>query len=59
MIKVRISDPIIWWEQCKWIETHCKDYRDSTNWAAWQIGHEDIYYYLTEKDATMFFLRWN
>ena len=59
MIKVRISDPITWHEQCTWIENNCKNYTDATVWAAWNIGIDDIYYYLTEKDATMFFLRWN
>jgi hypothetical protein len=59
MIKVRISCPISWHEQCKWIEDHCKDYKDATEWAAWQIGIDDIYYYLRDKDATLFFLRWN
>ena len=58
MIRVKISCPITWSKQCDWIMQHCTNYKDDTNWSAWQIGIDDIYFYLTEKDATLFFLRW-
>jgi hypothetical protein len=58
MIKVKISCPITWSEQCKWIWDNCIEWKDTTNWAAWQIGLDDIYFYIPERDATMFFLKW-
>lgn len=58
MIRIKISCPITWYEQCKWIADNCTDYSDDTSWAAWQIGYDDIYFYLKERDATMFFLKW-
>ena len=59
MIRVKISCPLTWMYQCDWIRNNCHDYKDDTNWAAWQIGLDDIYFYLPEQDATLFFLRWN
>lgn len=59
MTKVSISCPVTWHEQCKWIEENCIIYNDVTEWAAWQIGLDDIYYYLTEQDATIFYLMWS
>lgn len=58
MTKITISCPITWWERCKWIETNCKNYKDTTNWGMWQISQDDIYYLLEDKDAIMFALKW-
>ena len=58
MTKVTITCPITWWERCKWIETNCNNHKDMTNWAMWQIGQDDIFYLLEDKDAMMFILRW-
>lgn len=58
MTRVTIKCPITWHERCTWIETNCKNYKDETNWSLWQIGQDDIYYWLQDKDAMMFALRW-
>lgn len=57
MVRVRISDPITWHEQCTWIEENCPGYQDVTSWSAWQIGFDDIYYLVSERDAILFWLR--
>ena len=58
MTRVTISCPITWWERCKWIETNCKNYVDKTEWGMWQIGQDDIYYEVEEKDAIWYYLKW-
>ena len=57
--RILITDPIQWWERCKWIETHCSQWQDHTNWAAWQIGQDDILFYVPEKDAVLYHLHWS
>lgn len=58
MTRVSISCPITWHEQTTWIKEHCEAWQDDTNWAAWQIGLDDIYFWIPERDATFFILRW-
>lgn len=58
-IRILITDPIRWWERCKWIETNCSAWQDHTCWAAWQIGQGDIEFYVPEKDAIMYYLYWD
>jgi len=58
MTSVRINCPITWYMQCDWIYKNCKHWVDNTQWAAWQIGHDDIYFELEDKDAVWFTLRW-
>lgn len=58
MTRVRINCPITWHEQCDWISKHCKNWVDRTEWAAWQIGYDDIYFELEDKDAMIFILKW-
>jgi hypothetical protein len=59
MTKVRISCPITWYKQCEWIQKNCKGYIDVTEWSAWNIGYDDIYYYLSDEDAIIFYLMWS
>lgn len=59
MILVTITCPITWYKQIDWIKLNCKNYLDHTNWAAWQIGLDDIHFYLEDKDATWFKLIWS
>lgn len=56
--RVVITDPITWWERCRWLEEHSEQYYDDTEWAGWQIGITDIIYYVPEKDAVMYYLNW-
>ena len=58
MTRVTISCPITWWERCDWIQNNCKEWQDSTCWSAWQIGYDDIYYWVSERDAILYALRW-
>ena len=58
MTRITISCPITWWQRCDWIEKNCQDWKCATEWAAWQIGYDDIYYWLRDEDAIMFALRW-
>lgn len=58
MTRVTITCPITWWEQCDWIQKNCKEWRDDTCWAGWQIGYNDIHYWVSDKDAIIFWLRW-
>lgn len=57
--RIVINDPIMWWERCKWLETNCSSYYDDTCWAGWQIGHSDIIYYVPEKEALFYYLKWS
>lgn len=59
MIKVTITCPITWYKQCDWIEKHCKNYEDKTNWGMWQIGQDDIYFLLEDNEAIWFTLMWS
>jgi hypothetical protein len=56
--RVVITDPITWWERCRWLEAHSEQYYDDTEWAGWQIGITDIIYYVPERDAVMYYLNW-
>lgn len=56
--RIVITDPITWWERCKWIESHCSQWQDHTEWAAWQIGIADIVYSVPEKEALWYYLSW-
>ena len=58
MTKITITCPITWYKQCDWIEANCKNYKDITNWSMWQIGQDDIYFLLEDKDAVWFKLMW-
>lgn len=57
MTKVTIKCPINWWYQCDWIEKNCENWEDKTCWAAWQIGYDDIYFWLEDEDAVAFKLK--
>lgn len=59
MTRITISCPITWYLQCDWIRNNCKNWKDDTCWAAWQIGYDDIYFDLEEADAIEFLLRWS
>ena len=54
MTRVKITDPIYWHDQCDWIMQNCTDYKDDTNWAAWQIGIDDIFFFIPDEDAVVF-----
>lgn len=58
MTTVTITCPITWYERCEWIEKHCKNYIDNTNWSMWQIAQDDIYFEVEEKDAIWYWLIW-
>lgn len=58
MICITINCPITWWERCKWIEENCSEWQDHTCWAGWQIGYNDIVFYVPEKTATIYYLTW-
>ena len=58
MTTITISCPITWYTQCEWIYANCTNPVDKTCWAAWQIGYDNIYFELEDKDATMFLLKW-
>ena len=59
MTKVKITCPITWWERCKWLQEHDTKYVDTTHWAAWQIGIDDIYISVDDEVATLYYLVWN
>jgi hypothetical protein len=54
MTRITIKCPETWWSQCDWIEQNCRDWEDQTCWAAWQIGHDYIYFLLPDDDAAAF-----
>jgi hypothetical protein len=56
---VRINDPILWWERCQWIMENCQEWHDRTQWAAFQIGLEDILIEVSEQDAVLYYLTWD
>lgn len=56
---VTITCPTTWHDQIQWIRSNCERYHDGTNWAAWQIGMDYIYFVLEDPDAMMFKLRWH
>jgi hypothetical protein len=58
MTRITISCPITWYERCEWIAKNCENYVDKTEWGMWQIGQDDIYYELEEKDAVWYYLKW-
>ena len=58
IVKVVITDPILWYERCYWIKDHCKSAEDVTNWGMWQIAQGDIEFLMSEKDAMMYYLVW-
>lgn len=55
---MHISCPTTWYDRCQWIYHNCADYQDITNWAAWQIGLEEIKFYLTDQDLVAFTIVW-
>jgi hypothetical protein len=57
--RIVITDPIKWWERCRWLETNCSQYYDDTDWGMWQIGQGDIIIYVPEKEAVMYYLIWS
>lgn len=59
MTRIKISCPITWYKQIDWIRDNCKHWNDDTCWVAWQIGYDDIYFWLEDKDATWFALVWS
>lgn len=59
MTRITISCPITWYHRCDWIEKNCENYTDLTNWSMWQIGQDDIYFLLEDKDAVWFTLVWS
>ena len=58
MTTIKITCPITWFEQCKWIYKNCKNYQDNTNWGMWNIGLDDVYFELEDYDAIRFILIW-
>lgn len=58
MTRITITCPITWYKQCDWIMENCKDWVDDTCWSGWQIGFNDIHYWLRDEDAIEFLLRW-
>jgi hypothetical protein len=58
-VTICIIDRITWYEKCKWIQDHCIGYLDTTNWPMWQIGETDIYFLLSDEDATLYYLTWS
>jgi hypothetical protein len=59
LIKVIITDPILWFERTKWIASNCETAEDVTNWGMWQIAQGDIEFFMSEQDAVMYYLHWN
>ena len=59
MTRITISCPITWWERCKWLQERDKNYIDTTAWAAWQIGCDDIYISVEDEVATLYYLTWS
>lgn len=59
LAEIIITCPITWFDQIKWLEENCQILDDYTNWAAWNIGIEDIRFLVSEKDATLFYLTWS
>lgn len=57
--RIVITDPITWWERCKWVQEHSEQYYDDTCWGMWQIGQGDIIYYVSERDALGYYLTWS
>ena len=57
-IIIIINCPITWWERCKWLQGADINYADSTYWAAWQIGVDDIYITVEDEVATLYHLIW-
>lgn len=55
---VRITDRITWWERCDWIQKNCSVWQDHTDWPMWQIGLSDIEFYVPERDAVIYYLKW-
>lgn len=55
---VRITDPINWFDRCTWLHANCSECHDRTNWAAWQIGLDDIIFLVPVRDAVEYYLRW-
>lgn len=58
MTRITICCPLTWYKQCDWIRANCKNWKDDTCWAAWQIGYDDIYFWLENEDALLFKLIW-
>jgi hypothetical protein len=55
---ITITDPILWWERCNWIQKNCSQWQDHTCWAGWQIGYSDIEYSVPAQEALMYYLTW-
>ena len=53
-----INCPITWWERCNWLQTRDENYVDTTYWAAWQIGLDDIFISVEDEVATLYYLTW-
>jgi hypothetical protein len=58
MSRITITCPITWWERCNWVAENCKGYKDATCWSAWNIGYDDIYFEVNDKDAMWYHLIW-
>lgn len=58
MTTVCISDPVHWHERISWLKANSEEFSDSTNWAAWQVGMDDIYVEVDSFSAMMYYLRW-
>jgi hypothetical protein len=58
MTKVIITCPITWWHRCKWLQARDENYIDTTSWAAWSIGYDNIYYSVEDEVATLYYLTW-
>ena len=55
---VTITDPITWWERCKWLQERDENYVDTTYWAAWSCGMDDIFISVEDEIATLYYLTW-
>ena len=58
MTKIIINCPVTWYERYKWLQGADRNYVDSTYWAAWQIGVDDIYITVEDEVATLYYLIW-
>jgi hypothetical protein len=59
MTRITVTCPITWSEQCTWIRNNCLGAIDRTEWSAWNIGLDYIYFDVQDSDAIIYKLIWN
>lgn len=57
LVLIKINDRVDWQTKIEWAKK-LSSYDDATDWAAWSIGLDDIYFYLNEEDATIYLLKY-